>query len=46
MHAWLKDPNNKPDRYGRYVYDLTPFGVDASEIDTLFMRYRERFGLL
>lgn len=45
MRAWLADPSNQPDRYGRYAYNLAPFGVDEAAIDTLFAPYRERFNL-
>lgn len=45
MTAWLADPANKPDRYGRHSYDLSPFGIEPDEIGHLFVAYRERFKL-
>lgn len=45
MAAWLGDPANKPDRYGRHSYDLSPFGIDPAEIGHLFAAYRQRFEL-
>lgn len=45
MQAWLSDPTNRPDRYGRYPYSLEPFGLNADDITAQFRSYRERFGL-
>lgn len=45
MRAWLADPSNKPERYGRYPYSLEPFGLDAEDVRTMFADYSARFGL-
>lgn len=45
MRAWLADPNNRPDRYGRYPYALEPFGLDEDMLKGAFMNYRKRFNL-
>ncbi len=45
MNAWLADPANRPDRYGRYAYSMKPFGLDADHLKTIFSAYRKRFGL-
>jgi hypothetical protein len=45
MRAWLDDPDNRSDRYGRYPYSLEPFGLRSQEIASLFADYSERFGL-
>jgi hypothetical protein len=45
MRAWLADPANKPDRYGRYPYSLEPFGLKAEDVSRTFADYSTRFGL-
>lgn len=45
MRAWLADPSNRPDRYGRYDYTLEPYGLDESVIERSFDSYRRRFRL-
>jgi hypothetical protein len=45
MQAWLADPANRPDRYGRYGYTLEPFGLTDAMLEKAFRPYRERFGL-
>jgi hypothetical protein len=45
MQAWLADPANRPDRYGRYGYTLEPFGLTEAMLEKAFRPYRERFGL-
>lgn len=45
MQAWLDDPENQVNRYGRYNYAYEPFGLDEQWIKTLFADYSERFGL-
>lgn len=45
MRAWLKDPANKVDRYGRYPYSHEPFGITAAWVGELFADYSKRFGL-
>lgn len=43
MRAWLADPANDSDRYGRHRYTFEPFGVDWAGLSPLFEPYRERF---
>ncbi len=45
MRAWLADPSNQPDRYGRYPYSLEPFGLKSEEVTAAFAGYSQRFGL-
>ncbi|WP_052223516.1 sulfotransferase family protein [Novosphingobium malaysiense] len=45
MRAWLEDPANRVDRYGRYPYSYEAFGLDKAWIEELFDGYSERFGL-
>jgi hypothetical protein len=45
LRAWLADPENKVDRYGRYPYSYEPFGLDKKWVQRLFTDYNERFGL-
>ena len=44
--AWLADPENKVDRYGRYAYSYEPFGLDKKWVQHLFAAYSKRFGLM
>jgi len=43
--AWLADPDNRIDRYGRYPYSYEAVGVEEAWIDGLFAEYSARFGL-
>jgi hypothetical protein len=43
--AWLDDPGNRGDRFGRWRYDLADHEVTADEVRECFGRYRERFGV-
>ncbi|MBW8784687.1 MAG: sulfotransferase, partial [Novosphingobium sp.] len=43
--AWLTDPENASDRYGRYPYSYEAFGLDRAWIEDLFADYSRRFGL-
>ena len=45
LHAWLADPANRPDRYGRYAYALEPYGLDEATLARSFDFYRRRFRL-
>jgi hypothetical protein len=45
MRAWLADPSNHPDRYGRYPYNLEPFGLKSEDVTAAFAQYSRRFGL-
>jgi hypothetical protein len=45
MKAWLGDPANRPDRYGRYSYALEPFGLTKPMIEGAFAPYIDRFQL-
>jgi hypothetical protein len=45
MTAWLADPANAPDRYGRYRYTMEPYGLTAEMIETAFEGYSRRFKL-
>ena len=44
MRAWLADPANRSDRYGRYNYTLEPFGLTAAALRQSFAAYRAKFG--
>jgi Sulfotransferase family len=43
MRAWLADPANDSDRYGRHRYTFEPFGVDWETISPAFDAYRAQF---
>jgi len=43
--AWLADPENAADRYGRYPYSYEAFGLDRTWVEDLFADYSRRFGL-
>ncbi len=43
--AWLDDPENRVDRYGRYPYSCEALGLDEAWLDELFADYSKRFGL-
>jgi hypothetical protein len=43
--AWLGDPENRTDRYGRHPYSYEALGLDRAWIDELFTAYSQRFGL-
>lgn len=45
VRAWLADPENQVDRYGRFSYSYEAFGLDKAWIETLFSDYSKRFGL-
>jgi hypothetical protein len=45
MKAWLADPANAPDRYGRYRYTMEPYGLTREMIETAFESYSRRFRL-
>ena len=45
MQAWLADPGNRSDRYGRYNYTLEPYGITPETIERLFEGYSRRFKL-
>ena len=45
MQAWLADPGNASNRYGRYGYALEPFGLSREMIETAFEGYSRRFRL-
>lgn len=46
IHAWLADPSNKSDRFGKFTYSLDDYGVDAETLKPKFNRYIEKFDLL
>jgi len=43
--AWLADPANAVDRYGRYPYSYEALGLDEAWVTDLFKDYSKRFGL-
>lgn len=43
--AWLDDPENAADRFGRYPYSYEAFGLDRQWVEELFADYSKRFGL-
>jgi hypothetical protein len=45
LRAWLDDPENHSDRYGRYSYSYEALGLDVAWIEDLFSSYSRRFGL-
>jgi len=45
LRAWLDDPGNRSDRFGKWAYDLADHEVSADEVRERFAGYRERFGL-
>ena len=45
VRAWLVDPENQVDRYGRYPYSYEAFGLEKAWIEDLFADYSKRFGL-
>ena len=46
VSAWLADPENAADRYGRYPYSYEAFGLDRGWVEELFADYSKRFGLI
>ncbi len=45
MQAWLADPGNRADRYGRYPYTPEPFGLTKEWLAELFGEYHHRVGI-
>lgn len=45
MQAWLADPSNASNRYGRYDYVMEPFGLSREMIEQAFEGYSRRFRL-
>ncbi len=45
MQAWLADPSNRADRYGRYPYSANAFDLSEPWLNEQFADYRKRFGL-
>ena len=45
VRAWLDDPGNRGDRFGKWTYDLGDYGISAAEVSERFSGYRERFGV-
>lgn len=45
VRAWLDDPGNRGDRFGRWTYDLADHGVSAGEVRERFGSYLRRFGV-
>ena len=45
LRAWIDDPENRTDRYGRYPYSYDAFGLDRAWLEELFSSYSKRFGL-
>lgn len=45
VKAWLADPENAVDRYGRYPYSYEAFGLDREWVKDLFADYSRYFGL-
>lgn len=45
VNAWLADPENAADRYGRYPYSYEAFGLDRAWVEEVFAGYSQRFGL-
>jgi hypothetical protein len=45
VSGWLADPCNRPDRHGKWRYDLADFKVTEDEVRDRFRDYAERFGV-
>jgi hypothetical protein len=45
LKAWLANPENAVDRYGRYAYNYEAFGLDRDWVEELFAGYSRYFGL-
>lgn len=45
LRQWLADPGHRADRYGKYTYANSDYGLDTADLKRLFANYRERFGL-
>lgn len=43
--AWLANPENAVDRYGRYPYSYEAFGLERAWVEDLFADYSRYFGL-
>jgi len=43
--AWLANPANASDRFGRYPHSYEAFGLDRGWVEGLFADYSRRFGL-
>lgn len=43
MQAWLANPSNRHDRYGRYPYALEPYGLTEDMLTDGFANYRKKF---
>ena len=43
--APLADPANRPDRHGKWSYDLATFGVTEEEVRDRFRSYTDHFGI-
>jgi Sulfotransferase family len=43
MQAWLANPANSANRYGRYDYRFEPFGLSRDMLAHIFSDYRARF---
>lgn len=43
IRAWLADPANRSDRYGKPNYSAADYGVDWNEVSPRFDPYRARF---
>jgi hypothetical protein len=46
VRAWLADPDNAVDRYGRYPYSYEQLGLEREWVEELFADYSQRFGLV
>ena len=45
VRSWLSDPANRPDRHGKWSYDLADFGVTEDEVRDRVRAYSEHFGI-
>jgi hypothetical protein len=45
VSGWLDDPANRPDRHGKWTYDLAEFGVTADDVRERFQTYSNHFGV-
>jgi hypothetical protein len=45
VQSWLGDPANRPDRHGKWSYDLADFGVTEDEVRDRFRVYSDQFGV-
>jgi Sulfotransferase family len=46
VRGWIDDPANRPDRHGKWAYDLADFGVTEDGVRERFRTYIDHFQVL